>query len=146
MATTQSADRLIRQMLDTNPRKQPTGVDEAVLVECIEACAGCELVCTACADACLGEPDVGMLVKCIRLCLDCTAVCETTRQIITRQTETDLDVCRAQVAACAQACHACAEECQRHAKHHEHCRICAETCRRCEDACNQLLKAAAPQP
>lgn len=146
MATTQTPDRLIRQMLDLSPRKQLREADEASVVECIAACVECEQVCTACADACLGEPGVEDMVKCIRLCLDCAAVCEATRQIVTRQTEPNLDVRRAQVAACAQACRACAAECQQHASHHEHCRICDETCQRCEDACNQLLKTSQERP
>jgi uncharacterized protein DUF326 len=142
MATMQSTERLIRQMLDLHPRKQAREVDDAALVDCIEACVEGEQVCTACADASLAEPDVAELVKCIRLCLDCTGVCEVTRQIATRQTEMDLDLCRAQLMTCARACRTCAAECQRHASHHEHCRVCAETCRRCEDACNRLLQAA----
>ena len=32
-------------------------------------------VCTACADACLGEDDVGELTRCIRLDLDCADLC-----------------------------------------------------------------------
>jgi hypothetical protein len=142
MTSVQGTDRLIRQMLDVHPRRQSLEVDDTALVECIEACVECEQVCIACADACLGEPEVAEFIKCIRLCLDCTAVCNATRQIATRQTEPDLDLCRAQLTACVRACHACAAECQRHASHHEHCRICAETCQRCEAACNQLLKAA----
>lgn len=34
-------------------------MDEATLVECIEACFDCAQACTACADACLGEENVG---------------------------------------------------------------------------------------
>jgi hypothetical protein len=143
MTTVQSTERLIRQMLDVHPRVQAHEGDETALVECIEACVECEQACTACADASLGEPDVTELIKCIRLCLDCAAVCDATRQIATRQTELDLDLCRAQVMTCARACRTCGAECQRHASHHEHCRICAEACRRCEAACNQLLKLAA---
>ena len=97
MTTMQGTERLIRQMLDLHPRRQAQEVDDAALVECLEACVECEQVCTACADACLGEPDVAELIKCIRHCLDCTAVCNATRQVATRQTELDLDVCRAQV-------------------------------------------------
>ena len=62
-------------------------------------------------------------------------------QIAARQTETDRDLLRAQLQACATACRICAEECQRHAGKHEHCRLCAESCRLCERACNDLIAA-----
>jgi hypothetical protein len=142
MTTTQSVEGLVRRMLDVHPRKQDREIDETALVDCIEACAECAEVCASCSDACLGESMVAELVKCVRLCTDCSAICVVTAQIVTRQTELDLAVLRAQVTACAEVCRACQAECERHASHHEHCRVCAETCRRCEDACRRLLKAA----
>jgi hypothetical protein len=142
MSTTQSVQSLVRQMLDVHPRKQSREVDETLLVDCIEACAECAEVCTSCADESIGDSSVAELVKSVRLCLDCSAVCGVTAQIITRQTESDLDLVRTQVTACVEACRVCGTECRMHASHHEHHRICAETCQRCEDACNRLLKAA----
>jgi hypothetical protein len=142
MATMQSVERLVRQMLDVHPHKQARAIDETTLVDCIEACAECAEVCTSCADASLAEPSVADMVKSIRLCLDCAGICAVTAQVVTRQTDLDLDLCRAQVMACVTACRVCAVECERHARHHEHHRICAETCRRCDDACNRLLGAA----
>jgi len=141
MATTQSTEQLIRRMLDLNPRKRVEEPDETTMIDCIEACVDCAQVCTACADDSLGQAELRDLIKSITLCLDCTAVCEVTRQVVTRQTEQDLDLLRAQVNACAEACRVCGRECQRHAAHHEHHRICAEACRRCEAACDRLSKA-----
>ena len=141
MATTQSIEQLIRRMLDLNPRKAVQEPDETLMIECIEACVECAQTCTACADDSLAQAEVTELIRSITLCLDCAVVCEATRQVVTRQTERDVDLLRAQVAACAEACRVCGAECQRHAAHHEHHRICADACHRCEAACDRLAKA-----
>ena len=126
-------------MLETHPC--PGHVDREVLARCIEACVECAQACDACADACLSEDDVTELRKCIRLNLDCSDICATTGRLVTRQTEYDAPVSKAQLETCRQACGTCAEECERHAEHHEHCRLCAEACRRCEEACASLVDA-----
>jgi hypothetical protein len=140
MATAQSTEQLIRRMLDLNARKQVQEPDETVMIESIEACVECVQACTACVDDSLAETEVTNLVKSIRLCLDCAFVCEATRQVVTRQTEWDVGLLRAQLAACIEACRVCGAECRRHAAHHEHHRICAEACNRCEAACDRLAK------
>ena len=130
----------VQQMIETHP--QPAQMDRAGLVECIQACFDCAQACTTCADACLAEDMVQQLRQCIRLNLDCADVCDTTGRVLSRQTEPDIAVVRAQLQACLQACRACGAVCAEHAGHHEHCRVCAESCRRCEEACNRLLGAA----
>jgi hypothetical protein len=142
MATAQSTEQLIRRMLDLNARKQVQEPDETVMIECIEACVECAQACTACVDDSLAETEVTNLVKSIRLCLDCAVVCEATRQVVTRQTDRDFALLRAQLAACIEACRVCGAECRRHADHHEHHRICAEACNRCAGACERLAKVA----
>ena len=141
MATTQSTERRIRRMLDLNARKQVKEPDESLMIESIEACVECAQACTACADDSLAEAEVMQLIKSITLCLNCSVICDATRQVATRQTEQDVDILRAQVVACAEACRVCGAECQRHAAHHEHHRICTEACHRCEAACDRLAKA-----
>lgn len=131
----------VKQMVNTHP--QPSQVDQSALIACIEECYTCAQTCTACADACLGESQVQQLVRCIRLNLDCFDACVTTGNMLSRQTEPDWTVLRAQVEACAAACRACGAECEKHAQHHEHCRVCAEACRRCEEACSRLLQTIA---
>ena len=126
-------------MLMAHPRR--LRIDPAALAECIEACFDCAQMCMACADACLGEPDVQTLIHCIRLNLDCDDVCDLTGRLLSRQTEPDWNVLRAQLQACVAACRACAIECERHAAHHEHCQLCARACRRCEAACARVLAA-----
>lgn len=134
----------VQQMLATHPTAG--GADLTALAECIQACFDCAQCCTACADACLAERGhLEHLVRCIRLNLDCADVCDATGRLLSRQTELDTALVRAQLQACAIACRTCGEECARHAEGMgmEHCRVCAESCRQCEEACNRLLGALA---
>ncbi|WP_034384859.1 four-helix bundle copper-binding protein [Deinococcus sp. YIM 77859] len=134
-----------REMLQTHPN--PASVfDLNALAECIEACFACAQTCASCADACLGEREHLMhLVHCIRLNLDCADVCGTTGRVLSRLTQPDQNVLRAQLQACVAACRACGDECERHARdmNMEHCAVCAESCRRCEQACQNLLGSVA---
>lgn len=130
-----------QEMLETYPRS--FSVDAGVLAAAIEALIECANTCTQCADACLSEQDVAAMVKCIRLNLDCADVCTATSRVVSRQTEYDANVTRAQLEACIAACKSCGDECERHGEHMAHCRVCAESCRRCEQACRDLLAAMA---
>ena len=129
----------LQSMLEAHP--WPGHVDRSALAACIEACGECEQTCVSCADACLSEEDPAALRKCIRLNVDCADICDATGRVLTRQTEYDAPVSKAQLQTCRQACATCAEECEAHAETHEHCRICVRSCRACEDACVQLLEA-----
>jgi len=128
----------VQEMIRTHPMRTKT-FDEHALVACVTACHECAASCTTCADACLSERSLQELVSCIRLNLDCADVCEVTGRLLGRVSAASLDVTRAQLMACREACQACATECERHAGHHEHCRVCAEACRSCADACDRML-------
>ncbi|WP_034388647.1 four-helix bundle copper-binding protein [Deinococcus sp. YIM 77859] len=131
----------VQAMLQTHPQPQ-TLFDQGALAECIAACFDCAQTCTSCADACLGEQGhLTHLVHCIRLNLDCADVCGTTGRVLSRLTQPDQNVLRAQLQACVAACKACGDECERHARdmNMQHCAVCAQSCRRCEQACQNLL-------
>ena len=126
------------RMLESYPRE--FNVDRKRLVAVIEATSDCAQACTQCADDCLSEESVAELVKCIRIDLDCADICATTVRILSRQTEYDANVTRAQLQSCITACRACGDECEQHAEHGmQHCVVCAEQCRRCERVCQELL-------
>jgi hypothetical protein len=131
----------VREIIERHPR--PAGLDRELMLRCIDECFDCSATCTACADACLGEPDVVDLIHCSRLCLDCANICDAVGRVVTRQTEPDLAVTRAALEACIVACRASGDECERHAPHHDHCRVCMEVCRRCEQACKDLFASIA---
>lgn len=127
----------VREMIATHPDVQ--GETSNALLRCIEECYSCAQTCTSCADACLGESKATDLRDCIRRNLDCADLCAATGSMASRRTGSNVDVLRAVIAACAEACRVCGEECGRHAQMHEHCRICAEACQACEQACRAAL-------
>lgn len=124
-------------MLDDHPADLG-GLDRSVLARAIQAAVDCAQACTACAHACLSEPDVAELNHCIRSNLDCADVCETTARLLSRHSGNDADLTLAMLEACIRACRGCANECNQHAAHHAHCRRCAEACARCGEACEEL--------
>ena len=126
-----------RELMASSPAPIP-GVDLDLLADAAESAFICAQVCTGCANACLGEPDVQHLVRCIRLDLHCADVCDTTGRLVSRQENPAL--ARAILQACTLACRLCADECERH-QMMDHCRVCAAACRRCQEACDRVLAA-----
>ena len=113
-------------MLETHPRR--VDVDAGQLARTIDVLVECAATCTQCADACLSEPDLSSeLAPCIHHNLDCADICTATSRVVSRRTDHDAGVTRAQLEACAAACARCGEECEQHAAHMEHCRVCSET-------------------
>jgi hypothetical protein len=129
----------VAQMVETYPAE--IGMDRALLGRCIDAAVDCAQSCTACADACLSENEVGDLRKCVRTCLDCADVCATTARVLSRHTGYDANLTRAVVTACVTACAACVDECRQHATQCDHCRICADVCGTCRQRCQEALAA-----
>jgi hypothetical protein len=122
--------------------KHPNPSDHLdALVKAVNEAFACEGCCTSCADACLDETSDMDLRRCIRTNLDCADVCATTGRVLSRQTEPNASILRAQLQACIAACDVCADECSQHADMHEHCRVCMECCRECSKACQELLGA-----
>src|SRR5215475_15043976 len=106
-----------RAMLASSPALIP-GVESELLADTALAAFDCAQTCTACANACLGEPQVHDLVRCIRLNLHCADLCDTTGRLISRQENPEL--ARAILRACVLACRLCAEECEKHSMM-QHC-------------------------
>jgi hypothetical protein len=127
----------VREMISTHPHVQGSTAD--ALLKCIEECYSCAQTCTSCADACLGEEMVKELTQCIRLNLDCADICAATGAMGSRRTGSNVEVLRAAIQVCAEACRTCGDECAKHAEMHEHCRICADSCRSCEQACRDAM-------
>ncbi|GFO66693.1 hypothetical protein GMLC_02720 [Geomonas limicola] len=126
-----------QEMLSTHPQRP--AVEISGLTQCIEALWDCTVVCTSCADACLGEQMVQNLTRCIRLNLDCADICQATARVLGRQTQFNAQLVRSQLEACVTAYRVCAEECGNHAEMHAHCRICRNACQNCERACQELI-------
>jgi hypothetical protein len=120
---------------------QPLTVDVALVAEAIDAASACAVVCSACASACLSEPDAGQMAQCVRDDLDCADLCGVTARHLARLNASDKQLTLAVLAACIEACVQCAGSCAPHREHHEHCRLCEQACNRCEAACQALLDA-----
>ena len=130
--------KTIEMMLRSHPRADAQRVVD--YSETLKALSTCTEVCTACADACVAEPEhFEHLRRCITTDLDCADICHATARVLLRQTETPNDLVHAQLHACILACQICADECDSHSEMHDHCRICAEACRYCQERCNFLL-------
>jgi hypothetical protein len=126
-----------REMISSHPHVH--GDTSDALIACIDECFACAQSCTVCADACLGEEMVSDLTQCIRRNLDCADICLAAGAMASRRTGSNIEVLRAAIAACGEACRVCGEECARHADMHEHCRICADACQACHEACRKAL-------
>jgi hypothetical protein len=130
--------KTIEMMLRSHPRADAQRVVD--YAETLKALSTCVETCSACADACLGEPEhLERLRRCITTDLDCADICAATSRVLMRQTETPNELVHAQLHACVVACQICADECESHADRHDHCRINAEACRYCQERCNFLL-------
>lgn len=127
------------RMLQAHPVSAQT--DLQALTECIQAAMDCHQSCVTCADACLAGPKVEQMRHCIRLNQDCADICVASIHVMSRMTEPDWTVMRAQVESLLQACRSNAAECEKHADQQQHCAVCAESCRRCEQACMRMLEA-----
>ena len=133
---------LTEQLLDEYPAD--ITMDPKALAAAIDATIVCSQACTACADACLSEPDVAASTRCIRDDLDCADICATTSRVLSRHTGYDARLTRAVLQACIQACNTCADSCGEHRDHHPHCATCEQACRDCERACKALLDEVKP--
>ncbi|GAB2855728.1 four-helix bundle copper-binding protein [Actinocorallia aurea] len=129
----------VLEMIRTYPAD--INLDRDLIADTVSVLIDCAQACTACADACLSEPDLAMLGKCVRTNLDCADICATTAKILSRHTGYDARISVAQLKSCMVACDTCADECAVHAGHHAHCRVCAESCRACSAACERLMDA-----
>jgi hypothetical protein len=128
-----------RVMLRTHPRSDD--VPLGPLADCIEACRECEGACITCADACTREPMARELAECIRADLDCADACGATLRMLSRVSNSNGRIVRAQVEALAAIAGFCAEECEGHSEQHAHCRVCGEICQACVGACVELLSS-----
>ena len=129
--------RTVERMLRTNP--EPPFAPSDALSRCIHACMEAAQVCTACADACIGEHMPGRLDACIRLNLDCADILSAATRVLTRQQNPDFAIIAMLLELCAAAADACASECERHAERHAHCGVTAAACHRAFDACRSMM-------
>lgn len=118
---------------------ESSGVDMAMMQQCIEACSAASMAATMCADADGGE---GM-GRCASMCMNTADVATTTMRMMMRPGGYDVNVMTMMMQACQAMGEACAAECEQHAAMSEHCRICASACRAMVDACSSAMAGMA---
>jgi len=103
---------------------------------CIEACVRCAQECEHCADACLGEKNVGRMAECVRLDKDCAEACWSAAAFMSRGSHFIHAICT----LCAEICDACGAECRK--READHCLRCADECEHCAEECRRMAGAA----
>ncbi|MEZ4421958.1 MAG: four-helix bundle copper-binding protein [Gemmatimonadota bacterium] len=129
----------LKTMFDHHPHPASEAGDEAMAA--IHGATECALVCIACADACLAEPDPAPLRECIRLNQECADAAQMTARLLCRAGRQDKSALERALRACAEIARACARECDAHAGAMEHCRVCSEACREAAFACETMIPA-----
>jgi hypothetical protein len=117
------------------------GVDSDQVSDCVRACVDCARANIACAEACLRERSAPHLAPCVRANLACADIAEATARLLSRYAGQEINLARAFLDTCTEACLTCADECDRQARRHKQCKTCAEACRRCAEACQKLVAA-----
>lgn len=122
----------------------PEAPPESLVVDAAQAANACAAVCSACADACLGEDGIEDLVACVRLNQDCADICLATARVLGRRTASERTAIGPLLVACAEACDLCAEACAAH--NHSHCQACAAVCQTCAQSCRDAYTVVASTP
>ena len=128
---------MMMDMMESMPSTEATGVDMAMMQECIEACSAVSMTATMCADADAGED----MAKRAAMCANMADVATSTMRMMMRPTGYDMGVMRAMMTACMTMGEACAAECRMHAEMAEHCRICAMACEAMVETCRKTMDA-----
>ena len=126
---------MMADMMKSMPMQDMTGMDMAMMQECMEACQAASMAATMCADADGGE---GM-GRCASMCTNTVDVATAMMRMMMRPAGYDRDVMTSMMTACVAMGEACAAECGQHADMSEHCRICASACRAMVNACSRAM-------
>ena len=126
------------QMMDNHQKDMPaSGMDMAMMQECIEACSACEQACTTCAGMMTGAD----MARCANMCMNAADTSHTMMRMMMRPNGMHMDSFTAMVQATMAMATACAEECMKHADMSDDCRMCAEVCRQCAMAMQKMADA-----
>ena len=132
------------QMMEMHQKDMPmTGMDMAMMQECIEACSACEQACTICSGSMMMMPE---MAKCNSMCMNTADTTNTMMRMMMRPNGMHTASMMAMLQATIAMCTACAEECMTHADMHDDCRMCAEACRQCAAACQKMMDAMSASP
>ncbi len=128
---TEMADMLAGEMVDM----KMTGVDMAMLQDCMDACSAAEQACTMCADAMSGTDTM----MCRGMCMTMADMSNTMMRMMMRPHGMHGASMMAMLDTSMMMANAVADECMKHAAMDAHCRMCAQVCRNMAMACEAML-------
>src|SRR5665647_318508 len=120
---------------EMHSKEMPTsGMDMAMMQECIEACTASEQACTMCAGSMMGDN----MARVTGMCLNTADMCSTMTRTMMRPNGMHAESMMAMMRATMMMCTATADECMMHADASEDFRMCAEACRQSAMACQKM--------
>ena len=111
--------------------------------ECENSCAWCSATCRSFVD--FSQESRALNSATVRLLRDCADIAHATAQVLSRRSDPNLAVIRAQVQSSAQVAKVTADRCKTEVLSSESFRKAAEASRRAEDACITLFEVLAPR-
>lgn len=101
------------------------------MIECIEHCRHCELVCLSMATGhCLEKGGRHVEPDHLRTMIVCAQVCGVAADVLTTGSSLHRQMC----AVCADVCDACMSSC----RDLDDMELCLEACKRCKDSCEEM--------
>lgn len=126
------------QMMENHKKDMPaSGMDMAMMQECIEACSACEQACTTCAGMMTGM-DMAM---CANMCMNAADTSNAMMRMMMRPNGMHMDSFMAMLQATTAMASACADECMKHSDMSDDCRMCSEVCRQCAMEIQKMMDA-----
>jgi hypothetical protein len=109
---------------------------DALTLECINACTGCQNVCLQTRDHCIGLGGEHANADLLRLLSDCERICRLSADYSLGRSTFSMQSC----SLCADVCDACAAACAAFTKDNV-MHDCATACTQCADTCARMASA-----
>ncbi len=106
------------------------------LLECIEECLNCHVVCTMTVQHCLASGGDLAEVNLTGILLDCAELCQVSANFMLRGSPYHPLTC----GACAELCRSCEEACRAASHDDEQLDHCAEVCATCAELCESMVE------
>ncbi len=111
------------------------------LLECIEECLNCHVVCTMTVQHCLASGGDLAEVNLTGVLLDCAELCQVSANFMLRGSPYHPLTC----GPCAELCRSCEEACRGASHNDEQLDHCAEVCATCAELCEAMVAMSADE-
>ena len=131
------------QMMEMHAAEMPaTGIDMAMMEECIEACAACEQACTMCASSLMGDE----MMMCRSMCMNSADMANMMMRMMMRPAGMHAPSMMTALQATMSMSNACADECMMHAETSDDAKMCADVNRELAACCQKMMDAMGMMP